>query len=406
MLRNYIKFGICICTSLLLLACGEEKSEKNSTRISTIHFKGDLHSRLFMSSFVDTIEFIPLETTDENLIGEITRVVYRDGKYYMRTTRGMRDPKMQVFDAKGTSSYLIGKRGGGPEGYVDFDDFILDENSNVYIVGYHENLMYSSKGDFLYKNKTEESIKECYRRNDGDLLIYNMNVLEKDCLLLSIVDINGKLKKRFFKRSKKEINCSDFRIGWRSFAPYDSICYFIYPCCDTIFSINNEDVSPVYLVDYGKKKLPLYLLDEEDGLVVQDKKLSKVDDYVKMSAVGVADDYLYVGSIDKSYNAFLTLYSKKSQHVLTGHQLVDDMFLIGNVIPITAKQIPHNMVGNDILFEVEPKYLIDGYANYMSKVSASEKKEFEENYPQLAQMCANLKEDDNPVLMRIKVKDF
>lgn len=402
-----MRYYIYTCLLLLLLACGKEKSENDLINISTIQFKGDLNSKLFMSSFVDTIEFIPLETTSENLIGEINRVIYRDGKYYMRTTRGMRDPKMQVFDAKGRSSYLIGKRGSGPEEYVDFKDFILDENNNVYIIGYHENLMYNYKGIFLYKNKTtEESIKECFRRNDGDLLMYNRGVLEHDCLLLSIVDINGKLKKRFFKRSKKDVNCSDSRIEWRSLAPYDSLCYFIYPCCDTIFLINNEDVSPAYLVDYGNKKLPLHLLNEEDELVAQDKKLSKVDDYVKMTAVGVADNYLYVGSIDKSYNAYLTLYSKKNQHALTGHKLVDDMFLKGNIIPITAKQIPHNMVGNDILFEIDPKYLINGYNGYMSKISASEKKEFEEKFPQLFQMCTQMKEDDNPVLMRIRVKEF
>jgi hypothetical protein len=37
--------------------------------------------KLKFSQFVDTIEFISLETTDRNLIAEVRRIIYGDEKY-------------------------------------------------------------------------------------------------------------------------------------------------------------------------------------------------------------------------------------------------------------------------------------------------------------------------------------
>lgn len=102
----------------------------------------------------------------------------------------------------------------------------------------------------------------------------------------------------------------------------------------------------------------------------------------------------------------MTLYSKKNELVLVGRRLVDDMFLKGNIISLTAKNIPHNMDGNDMIWELEPKYLIKGYNDYMTNQSISQINEFKQKYPHLVQICESLKEDDNPVLLRIKVKDF
>lgn len=62
------------------------------------------------------------------------------------------------------------------------------------------------------------------------------------------------------------------------------------------------------------------------------------------------------------------------------------------------------MDGNEMLWDLDPFYLIEGYNNYISTLSESEFYEFKNKYPQLYKMCSNLKEDDNPVILRIKIK--
>ena len=82
------------------------------------------------------------------------------------------------------------------------------------------------------------------------------------------------------------------------------------------------------------------------------------------------------------------------------------MFLKGAIIPITGRRIPHNIDGNDILWEIEPEILMDGFKQYWSNLSAPRREAFKRNYAEWYRICTTLKEDDNPILMRIKVKDF
>jgi len=43
---------------------------------------------------------------------------------------------------------------------------------------------------------------------------------------------------------------------------------------------------------------------------------------------------------------------------------------------------------------------------YKKKLNPQEWDDFCRQHPRLTEICSDLKEDDNPVLLRIKVKDF
>lgn len=93
--------------------------------LETIRFDENQVRELPFSFFVDTIELIPLETTEENLIGEITRAIFNGGKYYIRSTHGMQDEKLFVFDKTGKFLQQISRRGGGPDEYIEMDDSLF-----------------------------------------------------------------------------------------------------------------------------------------------------------------------------------------------------------------------------------------------------------------------------------------
>ena len=81
-------------------------------------------------------------------------------------------------------------------------------------------------------------------------------------------------------------------------------------------------------------------------------------DYLKTASFGIRDKFLYIGITDKAYKGYLSLYSKHSKKIMTAKRLVDDMYLKGNVITVTGKRIPHNMDGNDIIWEIKPRILM------------------------------------------------
>ena len=103
------------------------------------------------------MELIPLETNDENMIGEITRLIFYDDKYYVRATNGMQNGQLFVFDKTGNYLRKIGKKGGGPGEYLEFKDFTITHDGKIVLADYQRLLTYDSKGEFLYSTKVDRS---------------------------------------------------------------------------------------------------------------------------------------------------------------------------------------------------------------------------------------------------------
>ena len=404
-MKNNILF---IILSVCLFSCQHAgDSTKNST-IETIPVFSNYTTKLPFSAFVDTIELIPLETTEDNLIGEITRVIFNNGKYYIRSTNSMQNPKLFVFNENGKYLQKISKQGVGSGEYLDFEDFTIDSNNHIVLADYQQLIHFDPEGKFLYTTKSE------FPRTEGNFALFEIlptkdhaylgiPLFPQKHLLVKVNDDGSKLD-FFFDPGEKEILKSQFLKTWRGLVPTDSCYYLIYSFCDTIYSISSDmkKIASSYYIDYTPKKLPDIPVDPKDDCLSWEKKLNRLDDYLKTSSIGVGDDFLYIGVTDKAYKGYLSLYSKRSKKILTAKRIVDDMYLKGNIIPVTAKRIPNNMDGDDIIWEVEPSILLDGY----QQLSTAEQEVLKQKYPAWYKVCSSLKEDDNPILLRIKVKDF
>lgn len=394
----------------LIISCQEKKNSKiNSDNIETVSFYENFSEKVPFSSFVDTIELIPLETKDENIIGEITRLIFNDKKYYIRSTNGMQNGKLFVFDDKGKYLNRIGKKGGGPGEYIEFKDFTITYDDNVVIADYQRLLTYNSMGKFLYSTKLNNSFlaNEILPTKKNEILAFHSLPSLFENNMLSKINKEG-TKEYFFNRGITEAKKCSFLTTWRSFISTETCYYLKYPFCDTIFSISQDlrKISAIYSIDYGKKKRPYIKIDSDEDVLTWERKLNKLDDYLETASMGIGDYFLYLGTIDKAYNGYMTLYSLHSKKVISARKLIDDMYLKGNIIPITAKCIPHNIDGNDIIWEIEPNILLKGYKQFWSDMSELKREEFKLNYPDWYNLCTSLKEEDNPVLLRIKIKKF
>lgn len=172
-MKNSIFF---IILSFCLLSCqhtGDSSTTKDST-IETIPVFSNYTAELPFSAFVDTIELIPLETTEENLIGEITRLIFNDGKYYIRSTNSMQNAKLFVFDENGKYLQKISKQGGGPEEYIEFKDFTMTNDNQVVIADYQKLLYFDSDGNFSHSNKINQSFSatELLATKENDILVF------------------------------------------------------------------------------------------------------------------------------------------------------------------------------------------------------------------------------------------
>ena len=97
---------------------------------------------------------------------------------------------------------------------------------------------------------------------------------------------------------------------------------------------------------------------------------------------------------------------------MSGNQIKDDMYFKGNVLVLYGGKPGSNLRsrlcndGGDLIWPVQPKVLLDGYEAYRDVLTKERWELFRKKYPRLVEVCEQLKLDDNPVLLKIKLKDF
>ena len=83
------------------------------------------------SVFVDSIEYIPLETTDECLVGEVTDLALAGNRLFVFDAK---QQEVWSFDRSGKYVGRIGRQGEGPGEYVAIDQFEYDRRDSLLAV--------------------------------------------------------------------------------------------------------------------------------------------------------------------------------------------------------------------------------------------------------------------------------
>ena len=121
----------------LLASCGGG-SQKTSDGM-TISMKTNAP----VEELIKDATLIPLETTDDCLLGDLLKIHESDGRLYIQDSR---KSAVFVFDLSGKFLYKIERRGEGPEEYLEVSDFDVMDGviyvlsiSNKRILAYDEN---------------------------------------------------------------------------------------------------------------------------------------------------------------------------------------------------------------------------------------------------------------------------
>jgi hypothetical protein len=68
--------------------------------------------------------------------------------------------------------------------------------------------------------------------------------------------------------------------------------------------------------------------------------------------------------------------------------------------------MPIAVEDNCLLWLVDPSWLLQGYEYYKEKLSSEKWTEYCKRYPLVTEVCGKLDEESNPVLLKIKIKNF
>ena len=118
-----------------------------STQSENKYCKITLKQNVPIDEYVKSYDgYIPLETTDESLVGNISKLLYENGKLIV-VDKG--NNKILVFDAAtGTFLNCVGHQGRGPKEFISLRDVVVADGK-LYVLDMGKILTYKLSGEFV-----------------------------------------------------------------------------------------------------------------------------------------------------------------------------------------------------------------------------------------------------------------
>lgn len=338
----------------------------------------------------DSIDIIPLETTDESLLSNIGRLIFHKGHFYILdgTRRGI-----FVFDEKGRFVRKIGKQGGGPGEY----------SSILFFDVMGDSLFVSSMLEFksfIYDLPTGKLIKQLSHRvshvdgfslNENIYLITNYGKVEQENFNLCQLDLStGKSVEKFMPFDEKLADFSSYGLANYT-GSYKDTTYILFPYNDTIYQMTQAEVVPAYKINFTARNLPKDMLpiDVKKRRIIAEKGYVKGLEYMQFSR-----DYIWGMYADKYSIRNICI----NRHTLEAN--ITDCFVVKKLGYLPLSEF---YVFDESLISIGS---VSSLKVSLSAVLSSSYSSVEEKYrARLQELQKNLTEDSNPVLFRYRFKE-
>lgn len=369
-----LKFAACFLLNCQIGLCQYSLADKTVLKTNF-----SITDKLNMSEIFSNIDYIPLETTKECLIGYMNIPIFGEDIIIRSYNNG---GSIYRFSEQGKFLNKIGSIGRGPGEYQDFCDVKLIENNIVVVSNFSNNILYYKlSGDFIneYHVNINARPKSVVQLPDKSFMISLSNPSDIGILLKTDRDFNIRTG------YKKDVPLNDNPLA-ASFQKTNSKIYYYYNYIDTIFDISNGYPLPSIIIDYGnfKKSSEKFSIYDKDNTILSKPRI------LDFSA---SDDYLYVCIYYPFKNkVYSILYRISDGKQFTWTNLINDLDY--GILDRWTGFIS----GNKLVFWLMPQTIIDRFK------SMSEKEKSDRRSAGFMKMASKITPESNPVLMICKLK--
>lgn len=378
------------------------RSERKSDEIMGTHGKSttvffDLKdltklSNILLSDLgVYDIEYIPLENNPKSLIKLIYKMEIDDSCFLINDTY-----KLMKFTGGGRYITQIGRMGKGMGEYKFCSDFSVDNRNCVYILSVHEDkiYIYSPDGKFLKtipspKNTTSiECIEDC-------ILCYSSNhhgMVENS---FDVISYNGEVLKSFSNKFKyKAGKFKGLLLNECASFSYDGKIYTKEVYSDTIFVFNKMNFEPAVILDQNCKSLPPGKRQWNSF----EEFVSTTPKYISVRKVLKFGEYFYYNFLLQGKGYSFVGSTSRDQWFLSQLQfgLINNIDGGPNIWAKTTKD------DNTLVSWINA---YDLKAHVASEAFKNSKPQYPEKKKELEKLTNSLDENDNPVLILVKLKE-
>ena len=246
---------IFVFFSFLFSSCKEKTNTKEN---DCLILKADLNKSVVMplDRLFEKIELIPLETTENSLISNLSYVkyVYSDNKHYILD---ISQAILFIFNQDGSYHNHIDKKGLGPGEYTLIYDFLINPQKRQIemLSPYKYIYCYDFDGNFIklldFSFIDAPNIQRVNILDDENYIVWSDNYTDKDCI--SIISQNtGELVNSFWQDHML------FNL-WAGnvFYHYNNETYFCLRLYNNVYKVTKDGFDAVYEWNLGDKTLDI-----------------------------------------------------------------------------------------------------------------------------------------------------
>ncbi|WP_280751017.1 MULTISPECIES: 6-bladed beta-propeller [unclassified Parabacteroides] len=403
-----------------LIACAEEKPEGDYPVIDLIgHI--EKYQRAYCSDYFSSIELIPLETRDECLLpnAPFPRIILKDDYIFMRGEH------LNAFDISGKFLYKIGRIGQGPGEYLSANIFFSSTDKQaIYVDDVAKISEYDFKGNYIrsiQKPKINNKIIIQISSVGGDMFIGSIHNDGETKYKYFLFNGDGKIVECFpnhvfFKKEGEWVGTYH-----RSLTPFrvEDKLYLKDYVNDTLYVYENSKLKPAYIFEVGKYSIPIECLEKFE---MSRRRSRHFAFNTGLDIVGTPKFFFYNTLVPDifpcpktkpRYNHLVNEYRSTNRSVYGIYDIEKNTNMLLDTDQHHQKGIVNDLNGGLPVF---PRYYA-GDNLVVDVWNAEEMKEMlteeyfekqtikdQEGHQKLKKILANLKEDDNPVVVVARLK--
>ncbi len=264
-MKGQIFYFPLLVTILMSCNSGASKKVNNEQDPFLLPYNIDLGKNvniksLPLSTIGKKIEYIPLETTPNSLLGslngiglDLANIEFSDSFIFISDGE-----KLLQFDRSGKFIKQIGSIGRGPGQYLQPYDFCIDEkNMKIYILNGSSVMEFNFNGEFKKSTKYEWFSALFSLVDTANFIFYKANKPAKtNDMVYSwyITDLQCTPQKKIINFHKR-VNVPGAGIAWTPLYTFNKDVHFMEYCADTLFFLNKGTLEPYAVYNFGNLKL-------------------------------------------------------------------------------------------------------------------------------------------------------
>jgi len=374
---------VCLCSCKRI-------PEEEHVSYPIFHIDTESDKDILFSELFESIEYIPLETTNKNLVGTVRKVIISNGCYFLLDKHSI-----NAFDKSGASMFTINQFGRGVGEYAFVSSFNVDtinKNIEVFDAASMKFICYDLfTGQFKKEFKCPYRIDSFRKTTNGSYICLNSSTFSSgpnDYLYIldtarnlqnSLIPIPPHLYKVAADAPNNVFISEDYILFQPAF-------------CDTVYSVTNTDYKPYYVFDFGSNSIDKKIVGKYESVAGFARK-----PYFATIPFGflASKDFFYTSVIYVN-EAFHVYYSNLSNTLIYGNQVTND-------IDRGLSWRPEAFDGNESIHLIEPSNFLSHFEKIRNQLSEEEWTVFLDENEEIGKLINTSNENDNPIIMRCKL---